>query len=457
MRQAAPVANWSLRRASPRRFHDAGHRQHPNHPNEVIVLALTNPVNATLGTPATATLTIVDNEPRPRLYFTNTAYSVPENAGPAIVTVTLSAIADYTVTVNYMAGSASGQLIFAPGVITRTFAVTITDDTKDEPNEVLALALTNPINGILGSPATAVLSIVDNDLPPSVLFSARAYTVAETAGTATVTVSLTAVSGYSVNVTYRLGSGQQGQLSFGAGVITRTFTITVVDDLRDEPNEVIALALVSPVCATLGAPLTATLTVLDNDPPPSMQFSRGAYTVTESAGSAAITVTLSAASGYTVTANYLVAPATIRALILPPGILVTTFSVPITDDIVVEPDEVLLLELQNYANAAKGAPSQATLTVTDNDGPRTSQLPQSEQSPDTGLSVPAGRATCSLFPAGCCGRARQPSIRPATSGRVKLALPANRGRRAKQQTVFPATSGCARLDLAAYHSGRAKQ
>ena len=115
-------------------------------------------------------------------------------------------------------------------------------------------------------------------------------------------------------VTYTAGSASS-EVNFMPGVTVGAFTVAVVNDSSDGPNKVLPLALTTPVYATTGGLVTATLTVEDDDPPPSVQFASGAYTVTENAGVAVITVTLSVASEYTVTASY-VASLTTNEMVL---------------------------------------------------------------------------------------------------------------------------------------------
>lgn len=63
--------------------------------------------------------------------------------------------------------SASGTLTFAPGQASRTFDVTIADDALDEDDETIALALRDPAAPLaLGSPASATLTIADDELAP---------------------------------------------------------------------------------------------------------------------------------------------------------------------------------------------------------------------------------------------------------------------------------------------------
>src|SRR5207247_479875 len=97
---------------------------------------------------------------------------------------------------------------FAAGVTSQTFTVPITDDTTQEPDETILLALNNPTGGAsLGDIPDAVATIVDNDSPGVLQFSVPTLTVTENGGSAVLTVSRTGGSGGTVTVAYATSNG----------------------------------------------------------------------------------------------------------------------------------------------------------------------------------------------------------------------------------------------------------
>ena len=213
-------------------------------------------------------------------------YRVSEGAGTATITVTLGAASTVTVTADYATsdGTAetgtdytaiSGTVTFTPGTTEQTFTVLITNDTRDENDETVLLTLSDPTNASITGTNPATLTIVDDDDPPTVRFISGAYTVDEGAGTATINVILSAASGLTVTVDYATSNGTaaagsdytaaSGTLTFSPDVISRDFTIAIIDDGESESSESVVLTLSNPNNATISGVNPAVLTITDND------------------------------------------------------------------------------------------------------------------------------------------------------------------------------------------------
>jgi hypothetical protein len=219
-------------------------------------------------------------------------FSVNENnvAGSASITVSLSGTYPQTITVNYAtaAGSATaggvdytdvnGTLTFAPGDTSETFNVPVFDDNiANEGNETVSLTLSNPNPAAITISGTnpATLTIVDNELTPTLQFNSPTYTVAETGGLATITVTLSNPSATAVTVNYATSNNTAeaggdylpaaGTLNFTPLSTSQTFNVTILDDAgQEDPDEIIDLDLSNPSAnASLGGSSTAILTIQD--------------------------------------------------------------------------------------------------------------------------------------------------------------------------------------------------
>jgi hypothetical protein len=152
--------------------------------------------------------------------------------------------------------------------------VPLLDDALDEFTETVTVRLVNPTNAVLVAPATATLEILDND-PPTVNFSATAYSVSEGAGSFAVAVGLTKAYAQTVFVDYATDGGTAtpgqdyvaagGTLVFAPGQTNRTFQVNLLADTEGEASETIGLRLSGFVNVLPGSRTTATLTLLDDD------------------------------------------------------------------------------------------------------------------------------------------------------------------------------------------------
>jgi uncharacterized repeat protein (TIGR01451 family) len=146
---------------------------------EMIMLSLSGPGGAALGSPASAALSIIDDDSAvivPAVYFSGSSYQVGEGGGSATITVTLN-VANPTTAVTVVYSTADGTatagsdytaqtatLTIPAGQTSASFTIPIINDALSEPAETILLSLSGPSGAALGSPASATLSIIDDDM-----------------------------------------------------------------------------------------------------------------------------------------------------------------------------------------------------------------------------------------------------------------------------------------------------
>jgi hypothetical protein len=152
--------------------------------DEGLELTLTNATGgATLGSQATAALTINDNDAPAAepgtVQFGTASASVDENGGSVTLTLTRTNGADGAISVSVASGGGSAAagadytalsqtVSWSDGdAAPKTVALLVADDANDESNETIVISLNNPAGGAtLGTPASTTVTILDDDPPP---------------------------------------------------------------------------------------------------------------------------------------------------------------------------------------------------------------------------------------------------------------------------------------------------
>jgi hypothetical protein len=138
---------------------------------------------------------------------------------------------------------------------------------------------------LLGSSANQGFEILQS--LPAVQFSAAAYSVNEGGGSVAITVTRTGdtaspatvdyrttdVDTFTVNCAAKNGAAFArcdfatvvGSVSFAGGETSKSFNVPIIDDAYGEGPETFSLVLSNPTSATLGVPLTTTVTINDNE------------------------------------------------------------------------------------------------------------------------------------------------------------------------------------------------
>lgn len=145
-------------------------------PTENFFVNLSSPTNATIGD-GQSQIVVVDGNggvPGPTLSISDV--STVEGNGTlnvVAVTVTLSSPSTQSITVDYatlnqtaISGSdyipVTGQLTFAPGILTQTILVTIVGDSSPEADEVFNVNLSNPVN-VVTTDSRSAITITNDD------------------------------------------------------------------------------------------------------------------------------------------------------------------------------------------------------------------------------------------------------------------------------------------------------
>ena len=210
-------------------------------------------------------------------------------------------------------------------------------------------------------------------------------TVAEAAGLATFTVTLSEAAGQPVTVNYATSGGSaasgsdftptSGTLTFPIGTLTQTFAVPVAADTLSEAAESFTVTLSVPVNATI-ADGTATGTITDDDPLPVLSIGDASGSEGNSGTTNLVfTVTLTPASGQSVTVSYQTANGTAAApadfsaangsLTFAPGETTKTVPVAVIGETGVELDETFSVSLSAPGNATTGAATGAGTIVND--------------------------------------------------------------------------------------------
>jgi len=365
--------------------------------NETLTLTLSNVVGATL-LDGEATGTIEDDDAAPTISIGDvTVVEGDSGTVNAVFTVTLSAASGLPVTVNFAtadgtatAGSdyiaATGDVTFAPGETSKTITVQTIGDTTIEEDETFLVNLSNAVNATIAD-AQGEGTIEDADAPS--LSIGDATIIEGNSGTVELvfTVTLSAAQSGPVTVNFATANGtavapgdyasQTGTLTFAAGELTKTITILVAGDTLDETDETFTVTLSNPSSGITLADGTGTGTITDDDAPPTMSISDATATEGDSGTvDMVFTVTISAASGQTITVpfNVVAGTATIGSdieaqsgtLTFEPGQTSRTITVKVIGDTIDEAVENFTVSLGGPTNASL-VDGVGTGTIEDND------------------------------------------------------------------------------------------
>ena len=384
-------------------------------PNETFNVNLSIPTNATLGD-SQGVCTIINDDAQPAVSIADAAVT-EGNVGTttAAFTVSLSNTSTQTITVNYATAgdtatsgtdfvATSGTATITPGLLSTTVNVTVNSDTTFEGNEFFLVNLTSPTNATINdNQATGIIN--NDDLQPTISTNDVSMNEGNTGtSVAGFTASLSNPSSQTITVNYTTAEGtatagsdyatSSGMLTFTPGQLTQPINVTVNGDTTSETNETFNVNLSGATNATI-ADNQGVGTINNDDAQPTISIndvsvSEGNVGTTN----AGFTVSLSAASGQTITVNYATADGTATmadvdyvngggTVTFTPGQMSQPVGVTMNGDTAFEANEAFNVNLSGATNATI-ADSQGVGTITNDDTQPTISV--------NDVSVPEGNA-----------------------------------------------------------------
>jgi hypothetical protein len=282
----------------------------------------------------TATAAAADSAGTDPITFTAGNFSVAQSDGSASVTVARPSSATSAATVNFttadgtaVAGTdytaANGTLSWAENDSTaKTITVPISSSTPFSGERAFSVVLTNPTGSgaDIGNPGATTVTITGGSSTSngSVELSDATYSVAQNAGTFTVTVNRTGGSSGAVSVAYNTADGTaiagtdytatSGVLEWADGdASSKTFPVPMINTAAYASSKTFSVTLSNARSGVaLASPTAATVTIVGSSSPSAgiVQLSAGSYTVAQSAGMLNVAVSRQSGSSGAVSVSY---------------------------------------------------------------------------------------------------------------------------------------------------------
>lgn len=380
--------------------------------DETLAFKIDSVVNAGLGIPDTHLLTIQDSDPPPNVYFTLNSQTAPEGVTASVV-AQLNKITTRTVQVPYTItykGADAADYILRPvspsnatymeipaGSLEATLKFELIKENPDivEKDEIIIITLGRPLNdnAVLVTPDEHQLTIGVVE-PPTVFFMLKSSERGETTGLTNLVVQLSNAWNQDIsvpfdvdpasiaasNVDYRLLTSSP--LVIPAGSAYGNIVVEILKDDYDEDNETAVFKLGTPTNATVDKNRdTHTLTIIDENEYPAVQFVQTTSSVSEDQGTIDVLLEMSSPSSKDVLIDFQLGKATtatlgaaddftyqpVGQLVIPAGETATRIVVTVFDDINNDPrgelDETVVFTLVKSTNANLGANKEHTLTI----------------------------------------------------------------------------------------------
>lgn len=332
----------------------------------------------------------------PDVEFALAGSSIGESGGFVDVEVVLSTATAVDVTIPFSVGGSAGSmdasvsittLVIPAGQTSGQISVTVIDDVASEGRERVILTLGTPTGAQLGA-LTAHELIIDDDEPAAaVSFDVATQAAPESAGAVSIALALSSARTEDSSVVFGIGGSaaaggvdfdvlQASPLVIPAGATSASLDVSIVMDGIDEQDEDAVVTLLSGDNCDLGAIVVHTLTINDEDDPPTVGFVAPTSSLVETDGTVAQIVRLGSSSALDVTVPITVSGTATQgddftfspsSLVIPAGQLDGLVNITAVNDTDIEGTESFTLSLGTPVNATPGASITHGVVLIDDD------------------------------------------------------------------------------------------
>jgi len=365
--------------------------------DEIAAMGLGTPTNALLGSIPMHIMIIQDDDDPPDAQFLAANVIVSEEIGFFATTIHLNIPSAKPILIPYtISGTTTGSdyaihesspVLVPAGSISADITMDILEGDGWEEDETLVLTLGTPTNAQLGSPAVQTIVITESSLEPDVYFTSTAQTTNEGNYSVEVMVQLSNAWSQNVVVPFTIsGTAADGadfslaesSLTIPVGYTQGFFVVDISEDDLNESDETIVLNMGSVTNGTAVSPTQHTITILDDDTPPELNFVGSSLHKDESSGSFQVSVNLDKVAVQNVSVPLMLSGTASNtvdytlsdfSVTINSGSMTGTVQVVLLDDSVFESDETLIIELGSPTNAVLGENDRFTVTIEDNELP----------------------------------------------------------------------------------------
>jgi hypothetical protein len=384
---------------------------------KTFTLKLSNPQGGALLANTSSDITIIDKKPSTESASFNietSQYVVNENDNTVTVNInrvgTSDGEASVDVSLQGFASLIDGTLRtirFGSGETQKIITYTLTDNQIFQGDQTFTLALSNPLGANLGSQASVMLKLLDDEAAPAagvLHLSGSAYVFNENASKLPITITRSngSLGEVKVNLTTKDGTAFAKQdylavdtlVTFANGEMSKTLNLVVTDDSKytGARSFTIELSNISGG-AFLAGPNSATVTIDEDEPTPPagiFQFANPNYSVKEADKTLTLTILRTSGSLGNASVDYKTMDNTALSgqdlssskgtLFFSEGEISKTLVLDILDDKVIETTELFSVILSNPTEAILGIPSKTEISIIDNDTASSEAPPKTSKS-----------------------------------------------------------------------------